>query len=96
MSYEVELSADAQDHLRVLEARDRTIVIDTIEEQLTHDPAVPTRRRKLLRENPLAAWELRIGDFRVFYNVEDERVLVVAVGLKEHNRLHIAGEEFEL
>lgn len=46
----------------------------------------------------MAKWELRIGDHRVFYEVEDERVvvLVVAVGIKSHNILKIDGEEFPL
>jgi mRNA-degrading endonuclease RelE of RelBE toxin-antitoxin system len=52
----------------------------------------------MLRENPLATWELRVGDLRVFYDVnkQEEAVEVVAVGVKQHNRLRIAGEEIEL
>ena len=54
--------------------------------------------RKRLEDNPLAPWELRVGDFRVFYDVSpDERhVLVVAVGQKTHNTLRIGGEEIAL
>jgi mRNA-degrading endonuclease RelE of RelBE toxin-antitoxin system len=39
---------------------------------------------KLLRPNPFACYELRIGDFRVLYNVDDERseVVMVAIGRK--------------
>jgi mRNA-degrading endonuclease RelE of RelBE toxin-antitoxin system len=59
---------------------------------------VETRNRKLLRENPLADWELRVGRFRVFYEVDagNRLVRVVAVGAKEGNRLRIGGEEVEL
>jgi hypothetical protein len=42
---------------------------------------------------------MRVGDLRVFYDIEtlDERVVLVrAVGLKRHNTLFIGGEEFEL
>jgi mRNA-degrading endonuclease RelE of RelBE toxin-antitoxin system len=51
-----------------------------------------------LEENALAPWELRVGDFRVFYDVDAgaERVVVIAVGTKEHNTLRIGGEEIEL
>jgi hypothetical protein len=31
-----------------------------------------TRNRKPLRDNPLADWELRVGRFRVFYEVDAE------------------------
>jgi mRNA-degrading endonuclease RelE of RelBE toxin-antitoxin system len=51
-----------------------------------------------LEDNPLAPWELRVGDFRVFYDVdrESEKVAVVAIGWKSHNRLRIGGEEIEI
>jgi mRNA-degrading endonuclease RelE of RelBE toxin-antitoxin system len=41
---------------------------------------------------------LRVGDFRVFYdiNADDRVVVVVAVGHKAHDRLQIGGEEIEL
>jgi len=52
----------------------------------------------VLRENPLARWELRVGEFRVFYNVveEGDKVKVLAVGVKEGNKLLIEGEEYNL
>jgi mRNA-degrading endonuclease RelE of RelBE toxin-antitoxin system len=46
----------------------------------------------------LASWELRVGDYRVFYDVslESGTVIIVAVGRKDHNRLWIGGEEIDL
>ena len=98
MSYSIEFSEDAERHLSLLRARDRPIVLDAIEEQLTHHPTVAIRNRKLLRENPLASWELRVEDLRVFYNVDDERrvVIVVAIGRKVHNVLTIEGKAYSL
>ena len=57
-----------------------------------------SRNSKLLRDNPLADWELRIGKFRVFYDVDSDEptVRIVAVGHKEHNTLFIGGEEIKL
>ena len=48
--------------------------------------------------NPLAPWELRTGKLRVYYDVDEEAkaVNVRAVGVKERNRLYIAGKEFKL
>ena len=50
-----------------------------------------------LRPNPLASWELRVGELRVYYQVvADERVMIVAVGRKDRNKVMIAGQEVEL
>jgi len=62
-------------------------------------PLVETRNRKPMRPNPLASWELRIEDVRVFYDVAEEpepTVSIIAIGTKEHGRLIIGGEEFQL
>jgi len=66
---------------------------------LTHQPTVETRNRKQLRPNPIAPWELRIGDLRVYYYVRelpDPLVLIRAIGIKVHNQLRIGGEEVQL
>jgi hypothetical protein len=47
-----------------------------------------------------ASWELRCGPdnrFRVFYDVDSttHEVQVLAVGVKDRNRLLIGGEEYE-
>jgi mRNA-degrading endonuclease RelE of RelBE toxin-antitoxin system len=79
--------------------RDRVIVLDAVDLQLGHQPNLETRNKKLLRPNPLAPWELRIGDLRVFYDIEEETEAVVhirAVGIKEHGVLRIRGEAFDL
>ena len=99
MPYRIEYAPDAQDHLRGLAARQRAIVLDTVDEQLKHQPMAETRNRKPMRPNSLAPWELRIGDLRVYYDSEDEPEPVVyirAVGIKEHNRVRIGGEVIEL
>lgn len=68
------------------------------ERQLIHEPTKETRNRKPLRPNDLSQWELRVGDFRVFYDVdvEKEETLIKAVGEKGHNKLYIRGKEYEL
>jgi hypothetical protein len=56
-----------------------------------------------MRPNPVAPWELRVGDYRVFYDIESDpeeseepEVVVLAIGLKVGNRVSIDGEEQEL
>ena len=85
--------------MRVLTARRRATVLDGVDEQLVHEPMVETRNRKPMRPNPLAPWELRIGNLRVYYDVEKEPEPVVhirAVGIKERNRVRIGKEVIEL
>jgi len=99
LPYRIEYSPEAEEHLRFLTARQRTAVLDGVDEQLVHEPMVETRNRKPMRPNPLAPWELRIGNLRVYYDVEDEPELMVhirAVGLKERNRVRIGKEVIEL
>jgi hypothetical protein len=46
----------------------------------------------------MASWELRVGELRVYCEVEDEPepvVTIAAIGLKVRERLRIAGELFE-
>jgi mRNA-degrading endonuclease RelE of RelBE toxin-antitoxin system len=73
-----------------------------IEERLSFMPGSATRNRKPLEDQPGpygATWELRCGarnQFRVFYEFSSRtrEVWVLAIGLKDRERLFIAGEEF--
>lgn len=49
--------------------------------------------------DPVAPWERRIADLRVYYDVEDEPTAVVCirpVGAKMGNQVRIGGGEIEL
>jgi hypothetical protein len=95
-------SAEVKQHLCVIEAKYHSLIRLETEAQLSFEPDVETRNRKPLKR-PIAfgaEWELRFGPdnrFRVFYQVtaEAREVRVLAVGVKERNRLFIGGEEFE-
>ena len=96
--FQIELTPDAIDDLRLLRKYDQRRVVAEIESQLQDQPDHETRHRKRLRPNQLAEWELRVGDFRVFYDVDSTGALVKieAVGEKRGNKLIIHGEEYEL
>jgi mRNA-degrading endonuclease RelE of RelBE toxin-antitoxin system len=98
MPYEVRFSRDVEAQLARLDARDRNTLLDAIEQQLTHQPDVPTRHRKLLRENPLADWELRVGEYRVSCDIggDPSIVMILAIGLKSHGVLRIDGKGIPL
>ena len=99
MAFTIEYSPETDGHLRVLTARQRTLVFDMVDRQLAHQPLIETRNRKPRRPNPLAPWELRIGNLRVYYDVvevPESIVYIRAVGIKYRNRVMIGGEEIEL
>jgi len=96
--YEIEFTPEALDDLKALKKNEQSIVLDAIETQLRYEPTRETRNRKQLRPNEVAEWELRVGKFRVFYNVYEEVqiVSIEAVGFKVGNLLFIRGKKREL
>ena len=99
MPYIIDYSPEAEDHLRWLTTRQQRTVVDNVERRLLHEPTVETKNRKPMRPNPVAPWELRLGTLRVYYDVEEQpeqRVIIMAVGVKEGNRVRIGGEVIEL
>lgn len=96
--FEIKLTERAIEDLRSLQKVERKQILKEVESMLTYEPTTETRNRKRLRPNRLAEWELRAGNFRVFYDVDQENNLIEirAVGYKRGSRLFIAGEEYEL
>ncbi|MBC6481196.1 MAG: type II toxin-antitoxin system RelE/ParE family toxin [Hormoscilla sp. GM7CHS1pb] len=96
--FELTFTASALDDLHYFKKSEQNLVLDSIEQQLIPEPLTVTRNRKYLRPNLLSSWQLRVGIYRVFYDVEPEEdvVIIKAVGWKEHNRLFIRGKEFKL
>ena len=92
--YAIAFSRGAIEDLKRLRAHDRSRILESIENWLSRTPRQPARNRKLL-ENlvpPFEAippvWELRIGDFRVFYDVDgnDRTVCIRAIRAKPAHR----------
>ena len=99
MAHQIEFAQSVKAHLDVLTAGQRSTVLDAIERQLINEPIKETRNRKPLRPNPVAPWELRVGQLRVFYEVSEGPpgiVRVLAVGIKTRDLLRIGGEEIKL
>ncbi len=100
MIFDIEFTQTAADHVRGYRKFDQKIILDSIEEQLRIEPGTETKHRKRLGENELSDLELRIGDFRAFYDIiiEENRsvVRIKGVGHRIHDKLFIAGTEVQL
>jgi mRNA-degrading endonuclease RelE of RelBE toxin-antitoxin system len=86
--FSVRIVPSALEELKGIRAFDRKRIVQAIEEQLMHEPTVATKNRKMLPDLAppfpceLPIWELRVGDFRVFYDVVEQAVFVRAVRRK--------------
>lgn len=96
--FQLEVTGSARDDLRFLQPFEQRRILDALAQQLLNEPLTATRHRKPLRPNDLSTWELRVGKYRIFYDVEEERatVRVKAIGWKDHNRLFLRGKEYLL
>jgi mRNA-degrading endonuclease RelE of RelBE toxin-antitoxin system len=100
MKFEIAFTRTAAEHVRSYRKYEQKIILDAVDDQLAQEPTTETRNRKRLGQNELSDWELRVQDFRVFYDVhvEEERgvVKIMAVGRKEHGVLRIGDREVRL
>jgi mRNA-degrading endonuclease RelE of RelBE toxin-antitoxin system len=103
IQFELGFAPEVIDHLAAIGCKHHRLIQKTLDEQLLYAPDQETRSCKPI-EQPApfgATWGLRFGRgncFRVFYEVDNtERVVwILAIGIKERERLLIGGEEFGL
>jgi mRNA-degrading endonuclease RelE of RelBE toxin-antitoxin system len=100
--FTLSFAPQAIEHMDLIASKYHGLLRRTINEQLIYTPTHETRNRKPLNQPaPFGAtWELRCGPdnrFRVFYDIDAAAhvVQILAVGVKDHNRLLIGGEEYE-
>jgi hypothetical protein len=102
-SFRLIYARQVKEHLKTIERKYYSLIRDTLEDQLQFEPNVETRNRKPLKPPTSvdADWEIRFGPnnrFRAFYtvNIEPREVSIVAIGVKQGNKLFIGEEEVEL
>ena len=76
MTYTIELSTSAAKTLGKLARANRLRIVGAIE-LLSVDPRPPGA--KMLRGGEHGRWRVRVGDFRVIYAIEDDRLLVLVL-----------------
>jgi mRNA-degrading endonuclease RelE of RelBE toxin-antitoxin system len=96
--YKITYSSAVADDLKLLGTPIQSQVLDEIDVQLTHEPGRETCNRKMLAglvppwEHVPPVWELRIGEYRVFYDVDEKAKLVMVRAIK-HKPPHKTTEE---
>jgi mRNA-degrading endonuclease RelE of RelBE toxin-antitoxin system len=84
MRYEILLAPRAVEDLKRLRARIRSEVREALESHLRHQPQKQSRSRiKRLRGITRPQYRLRVGEVRVFYDVSETSVEVLAILEKE-------------
>lgn len=80
MRYEIFLAPEAVNDLKSLSARNRSIIRDAIEKHLRYEPDKISRSRtKRLQGIAKPQYRLRVGEFRVFFDVAERSVEVLAI-----------------
>ena len=92
MPYEICYSNEAVEQLKKLRVFDRAAILDQIEQVLSVNPDVVSKSRiKRLREPAPTQYRLRVGEFRVFYDLEEEAVLIIQVLSKQDSIDYLGG-----
>lgn len=74
------MAPEAAEDLKKLDAHVRAAVRDAIEKHLRHQPARTSRSRiRRLRGLARPQFRLRVGEVRIFYDVVETRVEVLAI-----------------
>jgi mRNA-degrading endonuclease RelE of RelBE toxin-antitoxin system len=83
--------------LLALPATDYSLILDRIDEQLIYQPTTPTNAKKIIVglqpawEHIDPTWQLRVQEYRVFYDVDEtKQEVVVAI---RHKPPHKTTEE---
>jgi mRNA interferase RelE/StbE len=80
MRYEILLAPEAVDDLKHLTARDSSAICDAIKTHLRYEPEKTSKSRiKRLRGVSRPEYRLRVGEFRIFYDVQATEVEVLAI-----------------
>jgi mRNA interferase RelE/StbE len=80
MKFELVFAPEADQDIKRLSARERAIVLDNIEKHLRYTPGKTSRTRiKRLRGISRPQYRLRIDDIRVYYDVSEQIVEILAI-----------------
>jgi mRNA-degrading endonuclease RelE of RelBE toxin-antitoxin system len=87
MAFEILLTADAERDLDALRAYDHAIIVEAMETHLKDEPTKVSRARIKKPDQPaISQYRLRVGDYRVYYDVEESDKHVIVIQIYEKGR----------
>ena len=87
MAFEIELVLEAETDLDGIQPFYRNQILDAIEQHLRHAPTKVSRARiKRLRLMESPAYRLRVDEYRVFYDVDEEQQVVTVLRVLDKER----------
>lgn len=84
VTYRVELSPQAARRLRKLDPQARRRIQAAVE-LLADDPRPPAAKMLV---NSDGAWRVRVGDYRVVFDIEDGRLLVLILAIGHRREIY--------
>lgn len=88
LAYAIDFELEALQELKALRKADQVKILAAIQLQLTHEPTRPSKSRiKHMRPGTQPPFRLRVDQFRIYYDVLVEPLLVIIYGVvdKEHS-----------
>ena len=85
MTYTIEISTSAAKAVDKLAKANRLRIVGAIE-LLSVDPRPPGA--KMLRGGEQGRWRVRIGDYRIVYAIEDDRLLVLVLRVAHRREVY--------
>ncbi len=86
MAFTIVFVDKALEDLRRLSALHRSAIKDAIDHHLRHQPALVSKSRiKRLEDLESPQYRLRVGEFRIFYDIEGGDVVVLTILSKEES-----------
>jgi len=82
VAYAIDFEPDALKELKTLRKADQVKILETIQLHLTHEPTRQSKSRiKHMRPGTRPPYRLRVDEFRVYYDVLVEDMLVIIYGV---------------
>lgn len=85
MTYTVEISSSAAKSLAKIDKKTRLRIVGAIE-LLAVDPRPPGV--KMLRGGEQGRWRARVGDYRIVYTIEDDRLIVLVLRVAHRREVY--------
>jgi len=85
MTYTIEISTSAAKAFAKLEKAYRLRIVGVIE-LLGVDPRPPGAT--MLRGGEQARWRVRVGDYRIVYTIEDDRLLILVLRIAQRREAY--------